>query len=145
MVALRVKLATKHISRGHCVALHSTCVYAEDRSACKAKHYVFIEVALYQFLHLAKLRAVTLVEDEHKRFIKHFLFYFFLSQQGGHLLYGGDYYLRFLFLAQLFQQYSAVCIAVGAVGAESVVFLHRLVVEVLTVYDEHHLVNAVNL
>ena len=88
---------------------------------------------------------MAFVEDKYIVLPQHLLLYLVFPQERGDLLYRGDDDFCMAALLQLLEQDAAVCVAVGTVGAEAVILLHRLIVEVLAVHDEDHLVNAVQL
>ena len=140
MIALFVQLSAKHICSSHHFALFTTGINSKYRGAGKAKHDVLLETLLNLFLHGAKLRAVALVKDENENLIKNLLLYQLFPQEARHLLYRGDDDVRIIATGiELIEQYFTVHIAIGTVRAETVVFLHRLIVQILSVNDEYYL------
>ena len=91
VLPLFVQLTAEDVGCGHHVALHiGGGVHAENRRACESEHNVVLEAVLDAPLHLAKLRAVALVEDEYEIPVQHFSLYLVFLQEARHLLYGGD-------------------------------------------------------
>ena len=67
----RVKFSAKHL----CRCLQSTLavfhgVLGENRCTSESEHHVFLERLAHQFVHVAKLRAMTFVEYQHHVFIQ---------------------------------------------------------------------------
>ena len=140
MIALFVQLSAKHICSSHHFSLFTTGINSKNWGAGKAKHDVLLETLLNLFLHGAKLRAVALVKDENENLIKNLLLYQLFPQEARHLLYRGDDDVRIIATGiELIEQYFTVHIAIGTVRAETVVFLHRLIVQILSVNDEYYL------
>ena len=143
MVSLFVQLSAKHICCSHHFALFTTGIYSKNRSAGKAKHDVLLETLLNLFLHGAKLRAVALIKDENENLVKNLLLYQLFPQEARQLLYRGDDDVRIIATGiELTEQYFAVHIAIGTVRTETIVFLHRLIVQILSVNDEYYLMHS---
>ena len=93
-------------------------------------------------VHVTELAAVAFVEDEHDVLAIDFVCAV-LADEYGELLYGGDddACLRVFKLAF---QHGGAGVAVGCAFLEAVVFLHRLVIQVLAVNHEQHLVDVLH-
>ena len=143
VVASFVRLTTKHLCRcpqlGVCTG---SCILCKDGGASKTKHHVFLERATYHLLHIAKLRTVALVEDDHHLLLHHLLQHFIFSKNSGlhqicQFLYGGDDDTT-IFVFQLFQQNTATAVRVGTIFLKVVILLHGLIVQVLSIYHKEH-------
>ena len=120
--------------------LHMTGVCGEDRRAGEAEHMILFEVLDDRGVHIAELTAVALVKDDDDVLLIHRMT-LVLIDEGRELLDRGDYDPRVVVLQLLFQDRGRD-IAVRGALFKAVIFLHRLVVEVFSVHDEQHLVNA---
>ncbi len=117
-------------------------VLGEDRRTGETEDVVFLELPDDGCVHLAELAAVALVEDDDDVLA--------IDVVGGVLL---DEYRQLLDgrdqdadrrVLQLPFEDLRVAVAVDGVLLETVVLLHRLVVQVLAVDDEQHLVDALH-
>ena len=116
-------------------------VHAEDGGACEAEEVVALEGALQGTHHVAKLRAVALINDDDHLALQAVYQLLLPSKQCSEFLYRGDDDAARR-VAQLPQEDGRRGVAVGAVLLQVVVLLHRLVVEVLAVHHEEHLLDV---
>ena len=98
-------------------------------------------------MHLAKIAAVALVENYHHALLKDRMVLVLLDEDG-EFLDGGDYYAIIVIAAafvpvfKLSLKHCGRSIAVRRSFFESIVLLHRLVVQVLSVHHKEHFVNV---
>ena len=93
-------------------------------------------------VHIAELAAVALVEDDdHVLLIGPSVGRVFLDE-GGQFLDGGDDDMGVVVLQLLFQD-GGGGVAVGGSLFKAVIFLHRLIVQILAVHDKKHLVDVI--
>ena len=96
VVSFLVGFTSKHLCCGsHRGVFAHRSILGKDGCAGETKHHISFERAAYLLLHIAKLRAVTFVEDDDGFLLHHLLQLFILAQYGGfhqvgQLLYGGN-------------------------------------------------------
>ena len=127
-------------SGGEMRILHVTGVCGEDRRAGEAEHMILFEVLDDRGVHIAELAAVAFVKDDDDMLLIHRMT-LVLIDEGRELLDCRDDDPRVVVLELLFQDRGRG-IAVGGALFKAVIFLHRLVVEVFSVHNEQHLVDA---
>ncbi len=103
----------------------------------KPKEVVFLESLGDGGVHIAKLRAVALVEY-HDHLLAVDVVVGVILDEVGEFLYGGDDDAA-LAVVQLLFQFLGRGVAVGSALLESVVLLHRLVVEVFSIHHKQYL------
>ena len=130
-------------SKDTCSRFGTQGVLWEDRCACKTELVVPLELLPDVLLRLPELAAVALVKDENDVFAvdRQVTFAF---HQVVELLDGGDDDFVVVLLQVAFESCGAVR-AVDAVGRETLVLLHRLVVEVFAVDHKEYLVDEIQL
>ena len=133
-----VQTLAKHVFGGFQRTLaRSGNVLHEDWRAGEAEEVVFLESLGDGGVHVAKLRAVALVEY-HDHLLAVDVVVGVLLDEVGELLYGGDDDAA-LAVVQLLFQFLGRGVAVGSALLESVVLLHRLVVEVFSIHHKQYL------
>ena len=136
---IRVKLPPEDAGR----CLRAECILREDRGAGEAKLVVVFKFLRQVLLRLAELAAVRFVEDKDHLLVIDLQRTLALHQVV-QLLDRGHDDLSIL-LIQIALQPGRAVRAVHTVGAELLVFLHRLVVQVLAVDYEEDLVDILEL
>ena len=138
---ISVQLVAKGLCRGKITRIHrSACVGRKNRCACETKQMVLLEILDDCLVHITELAAVALVKDDHNVLLID-LVSRILFDEGRQFLDGGNDDMRFRVFQLAFQNCGA---GVGVCRAllEAVIFLHRLVVQVLAVYHKQHLVDV---
>ena len=71
-LAILVQFSTKQLG---CGGVSATCtgIHGKDRCASKAKHHVFLHPLGNQLMHVAKLRTMALIENQHNVLLRHHL------------------------------------------------------------------------
>ena len=123
--------------------LTHTCIDCKDGRAGKAKQMIPFEILGDGLVHVPELAAVALVEDDDEPFVKHRMSGILFDECSELLNGGNDDFGVIIFKLAL--QDCRGGIAVRRALLKAVVFLHRLVVQVLAVNDEQHLVDVVQL
>ena len=129
-----------------CCLNHFTFCFAVDlESGCagKSEELCLCKVTNDIFMHLTKLAAVTLVDDEYDLLFSVFFHYLGIARIFDgvcHLLNCGDDKLAVLVLHLLDEDIRAVG-GVDRACFKLVEFLHRLRIQILTVYQEYHLLD----
>ena len=139
-----VQLVAKRLCGGLQVGMGIAAgVLWEDGCAGEAKDVIFLELLDYCLVHIAKLRAVALIKDEHDVLLIGLKLGILLDKCGEFLNCG--YYDTALGVLQLATQNSGVGVTVGSTFLKAVILFHRLVVKVFAVNDEKNLVNKLQL
>ena len=115
----------------------------ENRGSCKSKHKVALELAGYLLAHIAKLWAMTLVEDKYYIIFCQYLLQLLVAvefrfHQVREFLYGGNDYVDIIIL-QLSQKYLRWAVTISAILLKIIILLHCLVIQVFAVYNEDYL------
>ena len=133
--SVSVQTLAKHVFGGFQRTL-ARCgdILHEDWRTGKTEEVVFLESLGDGGVHVAKLRAVALVEY-HDHLLAVDVVIGVLLDEIGELLYGGDDDAA-LAVVQLLFQFLGRGVAVGSALLESVVLLHRLVVEVFSIHHK---------
>ncbi len=119
--------------------LRSAGIYGKNRSSCKSEQMIFLEILYNSCVHISKLAAMALVKNNDDVFYVHFMPRILLNKSC-QLLNGSNNDMR----ARIFQlafQYGSRGIAVGRSLFKTVIFLHGLIVQILSVNHEQHLIN----
>ena len=90
-------------------------------------------------MHVTKLAAVALIKDYDHMLLINFMVWILLDE-GGELLNGCNYDMGVRVLQLALQNHGAG-VAIGCAFLETVVFLHGLVVQILTIYHEEDLID----
>ena len=118
-----------------------TCwhILYKDRCTRKSEDVVFLKLLRDGCMHIAKLAAVALVENQYHFFLVDVAVGVLLDK-ARQLLYGSndDFALA---VGYLFLQDACRSIAVGCTLLESVILSHGLIVQVLSIHHEHDLVD----
>ena len=115
-----------------------TSIDSKNRRAGETKQVVLLKVFYNGCVHIPKLAAVALVEDNHNALVID-LMALVLRHKGGELLNGGDDDPGVGVLQLLFQD-GGGGVGVGRALLKAVVLLHGLVVQVFPVHHEQHLI-----
>ncbi len=118
----------------------AACVRGEDRRPSEPEQVVPLERACDVGVHVAELRAVALIKDDHRVAREHLVALVRLDERR-QLLDRRDDDPRTTVL-KLLLQYRRGCVRVCRALLEPVILTHRLVVEVLAIHDEQHLVHT---
>ena len=133
-----MQLVAKSLLGGEVLGIGSgPCVCGEDRCASKAEHIVFLKTLHNGVVHITKLAAMTLIEDNNNLAAVDLMILVFLDE-GGQLLDGRNDDMCFG-VAKLLLQNLCRSITVRRALFKAVVFLHGLVIQILTVNDKEHL------
>ena len=123
------------------------CILCENRRAGEPEKMVFLEVLRDGCVHLAEVASVAFVENDHHALLEYRMVLVLLDKDGK-LLYGSDNDAVVMVSAvlvpvlQLPLQYGGRRIAVSRAFLETVVFLHRLVVQVFSIDHEKDFVDV---
>ena len=119
--------------------LRSSGIYGKNRSSCKSEQVIFLEILYNGCVHISKLAAMTLVKNNDDVFCI-YLMPRILLNKSCQLLNGSNNDMR-IWIFQLAFQYGSRGIAVGRSLFKAVIFLHGLVVQILTVNHKQHLID----
>ena len=119
------------------------CIDCKDGRAGKAEQMVLLKVFGDGLMHIPELTPVALIKNDNNSLIKNAVSGVLLDK-GGELLNGGDNDSCIVIL-QLALQNRRGGVAVGSAFFKAVIFLHRLIVQILAVHNEKHFVNIVQL
>ena len=117
-------------------------VRGADGCACEAKQIVFLERLGHHHVHIAKLRAVTLVKYHHHILVRAVDVLFLLQQRGQFLNGGDDDFLPVVRVIQLLLQNVRRRVGVGATLLKVVILLHRLIIQILSIDHKEHLIHV---
>ena len=135
-----VELVAKRLLRGAKVwILAGPGVDGEDRRAGEAKQMIVLEGLRNGLVHISELAAVALVEDDDKMLPERRVAFVFAHKNVEFLDRRDDDPRVRVFHLPL--QNGGAGVAVRCALFKAVVFLHRLIIQVLAVYDEQHLVD----
>ena len=127
--------------RAECGILAHACIDRKDRRSGKAKEVVLLEILRNGLMHITELASVALIKNNDDPFIKNTVSGVLLDK-GGEFLNGGDNDSCIVIL-QLALQDCRRGVAVGSSLFKAVIFLHRLIVQILAVHDKKHLVDVI--
>ena len=122
-------------------------ILCEDRRARETEHVIFLEVLRDGGMHLSEVASVTFIEDNYHALLEYGVVLVLLDEDGK-LLYGRDNDTVIMMSAvlvlvlQLSLQYGSRGVAVRCALLETVIFLHRLIVQIFSVDDEEDFVNV---
>lgn len=137
-----VKLIAKSLlCRAECGILAHACIDCKDGRAGKAEQMVLLKVFGDGLMHIPELTPVALIKNDNNSLIKNAVSGVLLDK-GGELLNGGDNDSCIVIL-QLALQNRRGGVAVGSTLFKAVIFLHRLIVQILAVHDKKHLVDVI--
>ena len=135
-----MKLVTKRLRRSKEFRVFRPArIHGKDWCTGEAEQMVFLKVFHNRRMHVPKLAPMALVKNDDYVFRIH-LMNRVLLDKGCQFLDGCDNDMGFHVLQLLFQNRSG-CIAVRRPLFKTVIFLHSLVVQILTVYHEQYFVN----
>ena len=135
-----MELVAKRLLRGAELGIPvRTAVDRKNRSPGKAEQMVLLEVLYDSRVHITKLAAMTLIEDDDD-VLRIYLVPLVLLDEGRQFLNGRDDDFGVGVFQLLFQD-SRRSIGVGRTFLEAVILLHGLVVQILTVYHKQDLVD----
>lgn len=135
---IRMKFLTKRLLGGASMGITAgRGVEWEYRGASEPEEVVVLEVLHDSGMHIAKLGSMALIKDQHQVFPVDWVSWL-LGDESVKLLDCGDDDFCFVILQLAFED-SCRGIAVGSSLLESIVFPHRLVVQILSIDDEEHL------
>ena len=147
-LAILVQFSTKQLGGGG-VSATCTGIHGKDGCTSESEHHILLHPLGNQFVHVAKLRAVALIEYQHNVLLRHHLAQFLVTVPCGwfhqvrEFLDGGDDDVHVVIL-NLFQQDTRRGVAIGTVGLEVIILLHGLIVQVLTIHHEEHLLDVLH-
>ena len=137
-----VELIAKSLRcRAECGILAHACIDRKDRRSGKAKEVVLLEILRNGLMHIPELTPVALIKNNNNSLIKNAVSGVLLDK-GGELLNGGDNDSCIVIL-QLALQHRCRGVAVGSTLFKAVIFLHRLIVQILAVHNKEHLVDVI--
>ena len=136
-------IAKSLLCRAECGILAYACIDCKDGRAGKAEQMVLLKVFGDGLMHIPELTPVALIKNDNNSLIKNAVSGVLLDK-GGELLNGGDNDSCIVIL-QLALQNRRRGVAVGRTFFKAVIFLHRLIVQILAVHNEKHFVNIVQL
>ena len=123
--------------------LTDTGISRKNRCSSESEQMVFLEVLSNCLVHITELATVALVEDNDYTLIKNAVAGILLNKGCQFLNGSNDDFCAIIF--QLPLQHSGGGIAVCSTLLKAVVFLHSLVVQILTVDHKQHLVDVIQL
>ena len=111
----------------------------KNRGAGESKQMVLLEALYDSRVHIAKLAAVAFIEDDHDMLLIYIMDRILLDE-GGELLNRSDDDMGIRIFQLSLQDHSAG-VTIGSSFLETVIFLHGLVVQILTVYNKEDLID----
>ena len=137
---IRMKLIPKSLLSRKILRIHPcSCIRREDRCPRETEHIILFETLYNGIMHIAELAAVAFVKDYDNLFPINFML-FILLDEGRELLNGCNNNMC-LWIPQLPLQNRRRGIAVSSTFLKSVIFLHGLIVQILTVNNKEHFIN----
>ena len=135
-----VELVAKRLLRGSKVRVFARPgVDGEDRRAGEAEQVIVLKGFRDRLVHISELAAVTFVENDDKMLPERRVAFVF-AHKNIKLLDRRDDDPR-VGVFHLPLQNGGACVTVRRTLFKAVVFLHRLIIQILAVYDEQHLVD----
>ena len=136
-----VELVTERLLRGAKIRIFARPgVDGEDRRAGEAKQMIVLEGLRNGLVHISELAAVALVEDDDKMLPERRVAFVFAHKNIKLLDRRDDDPCVGVFHLPL--QNGGAGVAIRRALFKAVVFFHRLIIQVLAVYDEQHLVDV---
>ena len=135
-----MKLVTKGLCCGEELRIFNlSSIHSQNRCSGEAEHIIFLEVLHDSSMHITELTAMAFIEDDNNLLLVN-LMVFVLLDEGRQLLNScnDDMGIR---VFQLLLQNSCTAVRVGSSFLETVILLHGLVVQILTVNDKEHLID----
>ena len=135
-----MKLVTESLCSGEELRiLNSSGIHSKDWCSGETEHIIFFEVLYDGSMHITELTAVAFIEDDNNLLLVN-LMVFVLLDEGRQLLNSrnDDMSIR---VFQLLLQNSGTAVRVGSSFLETVILLHSLVVQILTVNNKEHLID----
>ena len=136
-------IAKSLLCRAECGILAHACIDRKDGRAGKAKEVVLLEILRNGLMHIPELTPVALIKNDNNSLIKNAVSGV-LFDESCQLLDGGNDDLGVV-IFQLTLQHRCGGVAVGSALFKAVIFLHRLIVQILAVHDKKHLVDIIQL
>ena len=120
--------------------LCSAGIYRENRCSCKSEQMIFLKVLHDSRMHITKLASVAFIKYNY-HMLRVDLMVWILLDKGCKLLNrcNNDTSLRIL---QLSFQNSCRSVGIGCTLFKAVIFLHGLIVQILTVDNKHNFVDV---
>ena len=139
---IAMELVTKS-ALGSCELDVAYCsgIVGKYRCAGKTEHMVFLEFLGDSLVHIAKLRAVTFIENQDGMLTVNLMLRI-AGDEIGKLLNGGDDDSGIRVIELLFKHRSR-SVGVGRAFLKAVILFHRLIVEIFAVNYKQHLVNLI--
>ena len=139
--SIGMKLVTESLCCGKELRiLNSSGIHSKDWCSGETEHIIFFEVLYDGSMHITELTAVAFIEDDNNLLLVN-LMVFVLLDEGRQLLNScnDDMSIR---VFQLLLQNSGTAVRVGSSFLETVILLHSLVVQILTVNNKEHLIDV---
>ena len=127
-------IAKSLLCRAECGILAHACIDCKDGRTGKAEQMVLLKVFGDGLMHIPELTPVALIKNDNNSLIKNAVSGVLLDK-GGEFLNGGNDDLGVV-VFQLTLQHSRRGVAVGSSLFKAVIFLHRLIVQILAVHDK---------